>query len=153
MVLAIIIELVSFVPAGSPAGCHVMSQKRGWPTAIRSKLEERRCPRWKVVRQQEIAYQPIRFAAPLGVRGGKNSSEYQRSLLAMRFWIFSVKLTYFTGWRQQPLAPLRALSLSIRFSPGDVGPVSGSISLAYILCWSRSLWLSPFVSVMRIGTP
>ena len=68
--LAMAIELVSSLPPGFPATCHVTSQKRGPPVDIRSSL-------------------PMRFVAPSGVRGGKNSSEKKWSPPFMRAWIFS----------------------------------------------------------------
>lgn len=71
--LAMAIELVSSLPAGLPAMCQVMSQKSGPPAAKRSK-------------------RPIRFVAPAGVRGGKNSSEKKRSPPFTRDWIFSMSV-------------------------------------------------------------
>jgi len=67
------VEDVSESPVGFPAGCHVMSTKRGFPRAILSILE-------------------IKLIAPDFVLGGKNSKEKNLSLDSILLEIFSIRV-------------------------------------------------------------
>ena len=78
-----------------------------------------------LVKQTNLA---IKLAAPLAVRGGKNSSEKNTSLDATRSWIRSIKLTYFVAGKNvigelgrelesSLLAPLMLYKLEFSMQP------------------------------------